>query len=215
LNKIEIEAVHYPGPPILAPLYSKGNVTINGSGSFYGTDTCSARSLPPIYTKSPYTVTPNGNSYTYGGNPPFPVSGSLDINVEEYINAMKDNATITITSDQTNVNYGNSSNYVICYANMTNLKLNGGTGYGILLVKGNLELAGNFNWNGLILTTGKIKMNGGGNESINISGAVLSGNESESTTTSNGSVTLAYNSCQVESALINQPLKVIKWKEVY
>lgn len=170
LNKMEIEVVHYPGLPIVAPLYSKGTVTVNGSGSFYGTDTCSAPSLPPIYTKSPYTVDTNGTSYAYGGNLPSPETGPLDIDVTEYINVMKDNATITITSDPTpGTNYGNSSNYVICYANMNELTLNNVTGFGILLVEGNLDLGGGFTWNGLILVTGKIKMNGGGSNPINIS----------------------------------------------
>lgn len=214
LKIIEIEAVHYPCPPILAPLYSKGNVQINGSaGTFIGTDTCSVNpSLPPIYTKIPSAVS-GGGTPVYGGNPPSPLSGSSDIDIMEYINTMKSNATITITENQTGTNYGSSSNYVICYSDMDELRLNGGTGFGILLVDGDLELGGNFNWNGLILATGKIKMNGGGG-GINISGAVLSGDSSE-TTTSNGSVTLTYNSCDIENAIENQPLKVIKWKEVY
>ncbi len=214
-NTIEIEAVRYPGPPIVAPLYSKGDVTINGAGSFYGTDTCSAPSLPPIYTKSPYIVDPNGSSYAFGGNPPSPETGPIDIDIMGYITVMKINATITITSDQTNTNYGSSNNYVVCYANMTELKLNGGTGFGILLVNGDLELAGGFTWNGLILTSGKIKMSGGGSNPVNINGAVLSGNDSETETISGGSVTLQYNSCEIENALNNQPLKVIKWKEIY
>lgn len=213
LNKMEIEVVRYPGPPILAPFYSKGGVTINGSsGKFYGTDTCSVNSsLPPIYTKGSIG---GGGHPTYAGDPPLPVeNGSLDIDIEKYIQVMKDNATITITSDQSNTNYGSSNNYVVCYANMAELRLNGGTGFGILLVDGDLELGGNFNWNGLILVAGKIKMNGGGTGII-ISGAILSGNSSETDST-NGQVTLKYDSCEIENALINQPLTIIKWKEIY
>ncbi|MCF6154295.1 MAG: hypothetical protein E3K36_03380 [Candidatus Brocadia sp.] len=213
LNKIEIEVVCYPGPPIFAPFYSKGGVTINGSsGKFYGTDTCSVNSsLPPIYTNGSMG---GGGNPTYTGNPPSPVeSGTLVINVEEYIQVMKDNATITITEDQSGTNYGDASNFVTCYANMAELKLNNVTGFGILLVEGDLELGGNFNWNGLILVTGKIKMNGGGTGII-ISGAIFSGDSSQTDST-NGQVTVKYDSCEIENALINQPLKVIKWREIY
>ena len=214
LDTIEIEVVHYPGPPIFAPFYSQGGVTINGSsGKFYGTNTCSVNSsLPPIYTNG---TVGGGGTPTYTGNPPSPVeSGSLYIDIEEYINVMKDNATITITdSNVSNPNYGSSNNYVICYANMPKLTLNGGTGFGILLVDGALELGGNFTWSGLILATGEIKMNGGGTGII-ISGAILSGDSSQTDST-NGNVTVKYDSCEIENALNNQPLKVIKWKEDY
>lgn len=44
----------------------------------------------------------------------------------------------------------------------------GGIGFGVLLVRGNLTLSGNFNWNGLVLAIGqgKIYWNSGGNGSI-------------------------------------------------
>src|SRR3989304_1974707 len=87
---IEIEVIHYPGPPIFAPLYSMGDTTIDGSSSnIDGTDNCGeAAALPPLYILSPSTLTENP-SPTYGGNPPTPQIGSTYIDIMEYINALK------------------------------------------------------------------------------------------------------------------------------
>ncbi|OOP57813.1 MAG: hypothetical protein AYP45_01400 [Candidatus Brocadia carolinensis] len=55
LKIIEIEVVHHPGPPILAPLYSKYSVEINGSSATVsGNDTCSTNPpIPPAYVLNP------------------------------------------------------------------------------------------------------------------------------------------------------------------
>lgn len=217
LKIIEIEVVHYPGPPILSPLYSKDNVSINGSSSIIdGTDACGMNPpLPPIYVLSPGTVTASPGP-TYGGNPAVPQSGSIDIDIMEYINAMNDNATITITEDQNNTTYGDAGNFVTCYSDTSNppnvqgLKLQNVTGYGTLLTKGDLTLGGGFTWYGLVLTSGTLILNGGGS-GINIVGASLS----VETITINGDLNLEYDSCAIENSLLNQPLKVIKWKEIY
>jgi hypothetical protein len=42
------------------------------------------------------------------------------------------------------------------------LRLNNVTGYGILIVKGDLQLAGNINWHGIIIATGIVTSSGGG-----------------------------------------------------
>lgn len=219
LKIIEIEVVYDSGPPILSPLYSKYSVEINGSSAnVSGNDTCSTNpSLPPAYVLNPPgSVSTSGNP-TLTGSPSSPQTGPSDVDIMGYINALKDNATITITSDPpNNTNYGSSSNYVICYSDTSNppnnqgLSLNGVTGYGILLVKGDLKLAGGFIWHGLILSTGDVELNGGG-AGVNIYGAILS----VETSTINGGINVYYNSCNIVDALENQPLKVIKWKEVY
>ena len=220
LKVIEIEVVHYPGPPIVAPLYSKYHVDINGSSATVdGNDNCSTNpSLPPAYVLSPPGDIEYNESHppSFGGNPPLPQTGPIDVDIMGYINAMKNDATITITSDQTNGTYGNASNYVICYSDTSNppnnqgLSLNGVTGYGILLVKGDLKLGGGFIWHGLILSTGDVQLDGGGS-GVNIYGSILS----VQTSTINGGINVYYNSCDIQDALENQPLKVIKWKEDY
>jgi len=214
---IEIEVIHYPGPPILAPLYSMGDVSLNGASSTIdGTDNCGENAaLPPIYILSPSTLT-ESPSPTYGGNPPTPQIGSTYIDIMEYINALKSGATITITDDQNGATYGNASDFVTCYSDTSNppnvqgLKLQNVTGYGTLLVKGDLTLGGGFTWYGLILSSGTLVLNGGGS-GINITGAAMS----VETITINGDLNIKYDSCMIDNSLNNQSLNVIRWKEVY
>ncbi len=51
-------------------------------------------------------------------------------------------------------NYGAASNYGVAVIN-GNVRLGPGTGYGLLLVRGELDIADSFTWNGLILVIGK------------------------------------------------------------
>ena len=95
------------------------------------------------------------------------------------------------------------------------LKLNNVTGYGILLVKGNLELAGNTDWNGIIIVTGILKSSGGGSNSKNILGQVYAGSSALGDTAISGSITVGYHSCNVKKALSGQPLKMVSWKQSY
>jgi hypothetical protein len=55
---------------------------------------------------------------------------------------------------QTIMNYGNSMSYRVAVIN-GDVTLGPGTGYGILLARGAVTVAGNFTWNGLILIIGK------------------------------------------------------------
>ena len=90
------------------------------------------------------------------------------------------------------------------------LRLNNVTGYGILVVKGNLQLAGNINWHGIIIATGVVTASGGGSNAKNIQGQIYSGSSSLGDTTVSGSVTIGYNSCDVKKALSSQTIKVGK-----
>ena len=51
-------------------------------------------------------------------------------------------------------NIGSGQDYRVVAVN-GDCELSSGTGYGILLVRGNLKLSGNFHWNGLILVIGQ------------------------------------------------------------
>jgi hypothetical protein len=55
---------------------------------------------------------------------------------------------------QTITNYGNPASYRVAVVNGDTV-LGPGTGYGILLARGAVTIAGNFTWNGLILIIGK------------------------------------------------------------
>ncbi|MEE8541614.1 MAG: hypothetical protein V3S66_08120, partial [Desulfobacterales bacterium] len=90
------------------------------------------------------------------------------------------------------------------------LKLNNVTGYGLLLVEGDLTLGGGFNWNGIILVTGTLTFNGGG-LGINILGAVLA----NQTVDINGGIDIDYDSCQVNNALSEGALAIVSWREIH
>jgi Tfp pilus assembly protein PilX len=216
--------VTVPSPPSSpATIYSKGDVTGNGTSlTISGNDACgAATALAPIYTEDPATTSLNGNP-TLQGSPSTPQHGTLDIDIPAYIDALKAGAT-TMTEDQNNATFGSASSYQTVYSwpddpahfNNQGLKLQNVTGYGILLVKGDLELGGGFQWNGIILVTGSVTLNGAGGNPINIYGQIFSGTSTLTDVTVNGSNTIGYDSCKVKQAMAGSPLKVVNWKQNY
>jgi Tfp pilus assembly protein PilX len=212
---LEIEVVHNPGPPIPATLYSRTNFTGHGSSmTISGLDDCTvAPSIGSVYTLAPGTSSLSG-SPTLLGSPATSQSGPIDIDIAGYINILKADATV-ITTDQNGTNFGSASNYVTIYSDTANpvntggLMFQNGTGYGLLLVQGDLEMGGGFVWNGLILVTGNVTFNGGGG-GANIRGAVL-GNSFQSV---NGGVDIAYDSCKIKNSFRHMPLQVLSWREL-
>jgi len=209
----------YTGVISPATIYSKGDVTGNGSSlTISGGDECGVESaLAPIYTKSPATTSLSGLP-TLTGSPATPQTGSLDLEIPAMINALKGSAQYTLTADANNTTFGNSNSYKTVYSNTSNpvnvngLKLNNLTGYGILLVDGDLELGGGFTWYGPIVVTGSVTLNGGGSP-INIHGQVLSGTSTLTDVTINGGNVIKYNSCDLKKAFATQPLVVLNWKQ--
>ncbi len=213
---IEVGVVRPSPPPITSTLYSRGDITFNGGGAqeIYGEDNCGAgNDIGPAYAKYPATINENATP-DYNGTPDHAETGSLDIDIAGYINSVKDSATIIITSDQNGASYGNGTNFVTCYSDTSNpnnvngLKLQNVTGYGMLLVEGDLILAGGFYWNGLILVTGTLTFNGGGS-GVNILGAVLA-NE---TIDINGGLNLRYDICMISDSMNSQTMKSISWSD--
>lgn len=91
----------------------------------------------------------------------------------------------------------------------------GSRGQGTLLIDGDLEIAGGFEWTGLIIVRGSFKINGTGNK---ITGAVLA----ESVTDDNsigGNVDIDYSSCAIDKAVKNSavpaPVGQRGWATVY
>ena len=204
-----------------ATIYSKDNVTVNGNSiAISGNDqsSCGGTALAPIYTMDPATTETNGNP-TFTGSPSTAQHGTLDLDLESYVNTLSAGANYTLTDDATGATYGSSTNFVTVYADAIGtqadgqLKLNNVTGYGVLLVKGDLELAGNITWNGLIIVTGNISTTGGGKDSKNILGQIYAGQNNLGDSTVSGTVTVGYHSCNIKNALASAPLKVVNWKQ--
>jgi Tfp pilus assembly protein PilX len=207
-----------PGPLSPAAIYSRGNVS--GSGSpvvVSGNDSsgCGATALAPAYTKEPATSNLSG-APILSGSPSSPQHGLLDIDFNGYIDTLKSAAT-TVTHDETYRNFGSSSNFVTVFSdtsspyNDNGLTLNGGTGYGILLVKGDLFLGAGFQWNGIIFVSGSVTMNSG----VNVRGQIYAGSSPVNDFIINGGVDIRYHNCNVKLALALVPLKVVSWRHVY
>jgi hypothetical protein len=82
-------------------------------------------------------------------------------------------------------------------------------GFGILLVDGNFEMAGNLSWTGLILVNGNIVFSGGGTKVIH--GAVIGAGEAVAL---NGSVDIQYD-CDALSSLYDEfsNYRMLTWKQ--
>jgi hypothetical protein len=206
-----------------AVVYSKDNVTLSGSSlSINGNDggNCGGGNLSTVYTKDPATTSSNGNP-GLSGNPSTPQHGTLDIDLQGLVDQFKTGANYTLTADVSGATYGSATNYVTVYADAIGtqadheLRLNNVTGYGILIVKGDLQMAGNLNWNGIIIVTGILKSSGGGSNGKNIQGQVYSGTSALGDTAISGNIDIAYNSCEVKKSLSSQPLKLVNWKQSY
>jgi hypothetical protein len=94
----------------------------------------------------------------------------------------------------------------------------GSRGQGTLLIEGNLEIVGGFEWTGLIIVRNQIKITGTGNK---IYGALLA--EGADVDTDNGSVggnvEVHYSQCAIEKAVAGaaqaRPLGQRGWSQVY
>ena len=203
-----------------AVVYSKDNVSLSGSSlSINGNDagTCGGGNLSAVYTVDPATLSQNGNPALTGGTS----HGNTNIDLQGYVDQFKGGANYTLTDDVSGGTYGSSSNYVTVYADAQGtqadheLRLNNVTGYGVLIVKGDLQMAGNIDWHGIIIVTGILKSSGGGSNGKNIQGQLYSGSSALGDTAISGNIDIAYNSCEVKKALSGQPLKVVNWKQNY
>jgi hypothetical protein len=98
----------------------------------------------------------------------------------------------------------------------TGLKIQFGRGQGVLLVGGDLDIRGNFEFDGIIIALGQVKTEGTGNK---ITGAVLANNtEIGDLSTFAGNPTVLYSQCAVATALRGTakgfPLTERSWAQV-
>jgi hypothetical protein len=108
--------------------------------------------------------------------------------------------------------------FPILYGSASQTKLAaGGRGQGILLVEGDLEISGGFEWTGLIVAKGGLKIVGNGNK---ITGALLAQDVAVDDQNSiSGNTTLQFSSCALSKAIkgsaFAEPLSQRSWVQVY
>ena len=93
----------------------------------------------------------------------------------------------------------------------------GSRGQGTLLIDGDLDLSGGFEWVGLVIVRGKLKFSGNGNK---ITGAVLAeGATVSSSGAVSGDVSISYSACAIEKAVggatLGRPLGQRSWLHSY
>ena len=96
------------------------------------------------------------------------------------------------------------------------VKLQGNMGQGILLVDGNLEISGNFEFYGPVIVRGSLKSTGTGGK---LNGAVMAASTYLEENVSRGNSVINYSSCAVQKALDGSanPRRIVQraWTEVH
>jgi hypothetical protein len=94
---------------------------------------------------------------------------------------------------------------------------NGSAGSGILVVDGDLEVNGGFEFYGLIVVRGTVRFLGGGSGGVNVIGGILAGssvtNVTQNTVTG-GSVAVTYSSCAFRFNNQALPLRYLSFREI-
>lgn len=225
---VTIEATRPPDITVPAALYTKTNTVVQGNSTYIiGTDQCGGSNLPGILSMS--TVTQNGLPQIEG-SPPVTENSTQNINIQYMINRFKQNVNYQYNASGqtlTGMHWGsptlgatpqdasscNDHNVVYFNTNSTFVKFMGGTsGCGLLLVEGDLNVGGGFNWYGVILVTGSVVFSGGGEK--NVTGAMLAGGGVSADLVS-GDASLIYCSEAVTKQTSYLPLLTLRWMEIF
>jgi hypothetical protein len=83
-----------------------------------------------------------------------------------------------------------------------NATLNGDQGQGILLVDGNLEVQGSYQFFGIVIIQGELRTSGGGTSEAHFWGGVMARNANLDTQNLSGKATLNYSSCSILATLL-------------
>jgi Tfp pilus assembly protein PilX len=229
VKPMRIECTKPPGVPAPAALYTKESTTIMGtSTNLIGMDGCGTSSVPGIVTRS--TVNQNGHPSITGSPVPMVQNSTMNMDVQALVNSFKNKANYSY-----NVNSGSppvqnwgtpvpgatqqspsscsARNIVYINTNNTYVRLTGGaSGCGILLVDGDLDVHGGFQWYGVVLVTGSLTFTGGGGK--NVTGAMLAGGTG-AVDVVGGDANIIYCSQAVQATTDNLPMITLRWVEIF
>ncbi|MCY3728654.1 MAG: PilX N-terminal domain-containing pilus assembly protein [Nitrospira sp.] len=210
---LEEEVVHPPGPNQLGALHASGDVSLAGApGAINGHDACGAvGSLPPVVSGGTVTSAP---AMQFDGNPANPRHSSHVPTPSAALVALKTDA-MALKADQINQQLGTAPVPMMFFAeggsfvSPRGIRIRQTRGFGILLVEGNATLEGEVHWDGMILVTGTLFLNGQGS-GIVIRGGVWAGRIDQT-----GPLSVHYDSCRLQAALLAVPTRVRTWREVF
>lgn len=206
-----------------AAIYSESMLKIHGSsvlidgGSKYG-----------IATTLPETIMNNGKAeetVVLDGAKPEDIQGQglppsinynhSDMSIREYIDFLKGYETIPAPDPKSTV-WGSAIDPVVIYKAGDKVTISGPlTGNGVLIVDGNLDVHGGIDWTGLIIVSGTISFAGGGNDTVNIHGGIMTGEDVNIGTDMSdfgGSMVITYQPLSIDEDL--GTVRMVSWKEI-
>ena len=207
---LQSDVRHPVGPPVWAPMYAGNEVGLSGSMvTIQGMDACGLfpSGLPPI------SLAPSASLVgTAGltGNPASPQVSPLSLDLNEQIKGLKKGAT-PIVADLISVTLGSATSPAVQYAEPSSgtLIVSQVTGYGILLVKGNVQIAAPFQWEGLVVVSGQVTFSGGLGSSI-LNGALYANRIQ----VLHDDVTITLNTCPIAATLRTLPVQALTWRQI-
>jgi hypothetical protein len=214
-----------PDATSLPGIVTSGDVNTNGSPTILGTPPYveNATDISDTTFTNPFDELVVAKDFTIPG------AGTVNISPSPTLNA----SPVTCKKRNTNgtantLNWGEPraapasgvvtqcQNYFPIIYRPGSLKLTNGRGQGVLLVDGDLDVAGNFEFVGVVIVKGTFSASHGTNS---IYGAVMSSNADLDQITIGGTPTVRYSSCGVSRALAAAagavPLAQRSWLQLY
>ena len=207
---LQTEVIHSAGPPVWAPIYVGNEVVLSGGMiGIQGIDTCGLLPVgrPPISLAPSATLAGTGS---FTGNPSTPQISPRSLDLDQEIKDLKKGST-KVTTDFIGMNVGSATSPAVYYAEPSNgtLTVSQVTGYGILLVKGNVQIAPPFLWEGLILVSGQVTFSGGLGSSI-LNGVLYA----DRVQVLNNDVSVRLDTCPIAATLRTLPVQVLTWRQL-
>jgi len=203
------------GPPQPGVRDQGGNVYETGNGSVQGN--------PPVVNDP----TVNNNTFTvFGGATYAQMVARATITVppgnystDAVVNGgVCDKTVLTNWGDGINPLGACASYFPIIHATGT-ITVNNTQGQGILLVDGDLNIQGSYQFFGIVIIQGDLKTAGGGSTDAHFWGGVMAKNADLSTQNLSGKATLNYSSCSINAVLqATSPISMMRsrgWVQLY
>ncbi len=226
---VTVEAVKWPLPPIPGSVYTESPINFNGN-SFYvdGHDHNATAPYDTVAGATPLLgiSTPNNPGVISGalngqqsdnvqgaGSDPSVGSSSVNLDLPALAAGWSQMADITLNGNQNNpstASWGSIGNLKIVRVT-GDLHVSGnGSGAGVLVIDGNFDMSGSFNWNGVVLCLGDVTITGGGTAK-QILGALMVQGTLNGTGTMNGNIKCLYSSDMINQLNALSPYEVSSW----
>jgi len=207
---LQSEVIHPAGPPLWAPIYAGHDVVFSGSTiTIQGMDACGVvpAGRPPL-SLGPLATLVGTAGLT--GNPSTPQFSPIALDLDQQITNLK-KGVISVLTDLMSVTLGSANAPAVQYAEPSSgtLTVSQVTGYGLLLVKGNVHIVAPFYWEGLLVVSGQITFAGGLGSSI-LQGALYA----DQVHVLNDNVTVTLDACPITATLRALPVQVLTWRQL-